>query len=163
MKKSVLITFFLSAILTLFLTPILNINFFSSFLAMLFLNSSFITSLWLSALSGLFLDFFSSNIFGLYALSYTLTAFFLYRRRKFFKNKKINIAVFTFFISITLTAIKVVLLFIFENGIKISYLFFITDFLIMPLLDSFYAFLFFYLPFQLLEFMKKNILKQKND
>ena len=163
MKKSILVTFIISSLLTLFFTPFLKINFFSPFLAILFLNSSFITALWLSFFSGFFLDIFSSNIFGLHALSYTITAFFLYRRRKFFKNKKINIAVFTFFISVTFTAIKVFLLFIFENGIRMSYLFFITDFLIMPFLDSCYAFLFFYLSFQLLEFMKKNVLRQKND
>jgi rod shape-determining protein MreD len=88
MKKSILITFIISSLLTLFFTPFLKINFFSPFLAILFLNSSFITALWLSFFSGFFLDFFSSNIFGLYALSYTITAFFCIGEENFLKIKK---------------------------------------------------------------------------
>ena len=84
---------------------------FAPFLAVLFIRMKATTALWLSALTGVFTDLFSSHFFGMYALVFVLVCAFLYRQKRFFTEKPINLAIYTAIISIVITIIEPVLLF----------------------------------------------------
>jgi rod shape-determining protein MreD len=145
-----LVTFFSSAIL-----PQIKPQFFTPFLVISFFNLSFLSSLWLACLGGVIVDLFSSTHLGLHALIYTLCSALFYRQKKYFKDTPINIAIYATLISLANTFLNVILLFVFEKGISLSFIWFWTDFIGLSLLDGFYAFLLFALPIKGLEMLKK--------
>lgn len=135
----------------------LNIFSFSPFLAILFLNSSFNNALWISAFTGLIVDLFSSLNFGLHTASFTILTIFLYPYRKFFSETPLNIAIFSSLISLVCSLVEWPLLFIFGDGIRASLGWLLSDFILMPMIDGFYAFLWFGLPLSLLSREKRYV------
>lgn len=144
--------FCLSLLLTL-ITPVivpgLILNFFAPFLILIYYKKSFLKSLWASFFCGLILDLLSPfSRLGLYTVNYCLTTSFLYSQKKnFFEENLSTLPIMTFFWSILSSVIQVVLLYIFEKGIMVSMGWVVTDLILMSLVDAFYAFAFFILPF----------------
>ena len=108
---------------------------------------SFISSLWTAVLFGTALDLFSSSYpFGFYSLNYTLITCLLYRYRCYFVEKPIGFCFLTYLFSSFSTVLAKIFLLFLETKLPVTFASLATDFLIMPALDAFYAFLFFSCP-----------------
>lgn len=137
------------------LTPI-GILAFAPFLAIIYNRKAFIPSLWITALTGLIVDLLSASLpFGIHALNYMLTTALLYRYRHYFVDKPIGLASFTGVFSLLSTAVGCLLLLLFGSDLPMTPLGLATDFLLMPLLDGFYALLCFSFPILLYQFLRK--------
>ena len=168
MNRVVIYSFAISTLCSIFLSalfPHIKPIFYAPLLVISFFNTSFITSLWLSFFGGLIVDLLSSTHMGMHALIYALCVAIFYRQKKYFKNTLINIVLFTILISFAYTLINSLLLFVFDKGINISFIWFITDFIGLPLLDGIYAILLFALPLKVNELLKNKklfaVLKRK--
>lgn len=160
MKDHVLLSATLAMIATLFLSsvfPHLHLMTLAPFLVILYLNLKPISALWCSTLTGLFSDLFSSHLFGMYALLFALTSALLYRQKRFFNEKPINLAIFTALVSLLLSLMQPLFLFLFEKGVALSGRWILTDLLLLPLLDGLYALIWFSLPLQLYDYLKKQM------
>lgn len=154
MKLYLLFAFILTAtasLLQALFIPNPSLICFAPLLVLLFFYSSFLTSLWVASLAGLFLDLLSSTSFGMNALCYTIAASLCYRQKKFLSEKFISFFLFTALVSSTISLIKFPLLFLFGNGMHISFKWILTDLLILPFMDALYALIFILLPLSLLK------------
>jgi rod shape-determining protein MreD len=131
--------------------PHVKILAFAPFLALLYNKRTFQSSLWLASLCGLAVDLLSSEFrLGLYALNYCLATLLLYRqKRHFFEDKPLALCLFTLLISVVSTVLQLLLISIFDKALPLSGKMLVTDLLIMPLLDTAYAFLWFSCPMML--------------
>lgn len=156
MKIKVIYSFFISLFLAIFLSsffPYYKPVYFAPFLALSFFNTTLITSLYLSFLGGAVIDLLSSTHMGMNALIYTLCAACFFRQKKYFKDSFLSLSLFTILISFTYTFINVILLYVFEKKITISILWMLTDFVMLPIFDGIYAFLFYSLPLKGIEIL----------
>lgn len=130
---------------------------FAPFLALLYNKTSFVKSLWIASLCGVIVDLLCSELrLGVHALNYCGTTLLLYKQKKhFFEDKALALSLFTLIISIISTALQFFLLSIFGQGLPLSAKLLIADFLIMPLADATYAFLWFTCPMRLYAYIKK--------
>ena len=128
--------------------PGLHLLYFAPFLAASFYRQNKFTCLWLAILCGLLLDLFSSQTrLGFYALSYFLTVEFLYKQqRHFFEDSMTTLPLMTFLLSTTVTLIQVFLLYIFDQGIPLSWEWFVNDLFWNPLYDTIFATIAFTIP-----------------
>jgi len=145
------IVFVATALAALFMPTLLpwcRLTFFAPFLIMVYYEKALASSLWLAFLCGIIVDLQAAHLqLGLVTLSYCLTTWILYARKRFFFEDKITtIPLMTFFFSILSTLILAVLFRLFEGHIGLSWLWVITDLFIMPVVDGFYALAFFTLP-----------------
>lgn len=170
MKQQKTWPFFLVA-LFFTLTPLFPVFSFSPYLAILYRRSAWIKALWISTLCGLILDFLSVSPFGLHALQMVLVTTLLYRLRVYFVDKPIGLASYTTLISLAATLFSRFFLIFYGPGLPFTLKGLITDFIVMPLGDALYAFLFFSCPlifYRLLQkiyfrflFLKKEINKKE--
>lgn len=151
-EKSLLITFLSMLVLTL-LMPLfassLPITYFLPFLVIAIYKKPLIPCLWYSLLCGLVLDLFSSHTpLGLFAMNFTLSTWILYRQKQnFFADSMTTLPFMTCFFSILSTFFQVILLSLCEKKLLIYQGF--QDFLITPLLNVTFSFVYFILPFAL--------------
>ncbi len=133
------------------LFPHIKFTAFAPFLALLYNKKSFSSSLWISALCGLSLDLLSSErLLGLYALSYSLTTLLAFKqKRHFFEDKPLALSLFTLLISVISTLCQILLISIFDRSLPLSGKLFLTDIILMPMVDALYAFLWFSCPMML--------------
>lgn len=123
---------------------------FSPFLALVMLRCSLYQTLWLSALSGSILDLISSDPIGTHSLSYTLVSALFFRIRKMFLYEEpFHLAIVTSILSFGITIFELFFLFLFDRRVPFGGRWFLTDFLGMPLVDGFYAFVWFAGPLSL--------------
>lgn len=142
-------------VLTLFLPaliPNIHLLFFAPALIILYYKKPLVFCLWVSLFCGLLLDLLAGqHRLGLHAINYCLVTGLLYQqKRNFFEDSLTTLPIMTFFFAVLSTTIQVVLLYIFETGIAVSWEWVGIDLLIMPLFDAFYAFFFFTLPMAVL-------------
>lgn len=138
------IAFFSSLLFPIFL-PSLRLLFFAPFLIFALYNFSFLSTLWMAILAGAVHDLLSSQFFGLSALNYFLTILLIHRLRYFFADQlfilPLMTAIFAFISSLFQW------LFYFFAGKNFPFFtLFVTEFLLMPLADATFGFLFFSLP-----------------
>lgn len=161
MKRSSLILPFCLALFALLFGsvffPNLRLIAFAPFLAITFWKRSFFTSLWIAALSGLIVDLLTSQVrFGLFSLSYCLTALLLYgRAHKFHEQKPFSLVFFSVFISAVFSLTHALLLALFEGGLPISFLLLSREVFLMSIVDAFYAFFWFTCPLMVYNYRKK--------
>jgi rod shape-determining protein MreD len=148
--------FFFAICGTVFL-PQIHLIAFSTFLALLYNKANFVKSLWIASLCGLAIDLLSSEFrFGIHALNYCLTTLLLYRqKRHFVEDRSLALSLFTVIISVASTLLQFFLISIFDRALPLSGKLIITDFMIMPLADAVYAFLWFTCPMKLFVHIKK--------
>lgn len=166
MKTSLIFSFIIATFFTIFsssLFPYFKPVFYAPFLVLLFFNLRISSTLWLSCLSGLIVDLFSSTHLGLHALISILCASFFYRQKRFFKETPINIAIFSSLISFVYVLLNAILLFVFEKGIKITPSWVMTDLIAMSFFDGLYALICFALPIKAFELIKKRKLVEDDD
>jgi len=161
-KIKILILFFISIFSMIFFSSFINIKFiyFTPLIIFLFYRFSFISILWISIILGLIQDFFSTNFFGINTICYFLSSSILYKERKFFKDKPINLSIFTSIFSLIFSIFNPFLFFIFDKKINLSIKWIATDLILFPVLDGLYAFIFFAMP--LLFFEKITKIRYKN-
>ncbi|WP_068468408.1 rod shape-determining protein MreD [Candidatus Protochlamydia phocaeensis] len=143
---------FLLAFVLFPLFPSLRLTFFAPFLIISFYRQHKINCLWLAILCGFVLDLFSTQTrIGFYALTYCLTVELLYSsKRHFFEDSLSTIPLMTFFFAILATLLQTVLLYIFGQGLILSWQWAKNDLFWMPLQDALFAGLAFSFPSLLL-------------
>ncbi|MDJ0652264.1 MAG: hypothetical protein QNJ27_04600 [Simkaniaceae bacterium] len=154
MKQQKTWPFFLIA-LFFALTSFFPILPFSPYLAILYWRSKWMKALWVSILCGFILDLFSTSPFGLRALQLLLVTISLYSFRIYFVDKSSGLASYTALISLGSTLISRLLLTLYDPGLPFTFKGLITDFLLMPLADALYAFLFFSCPLIFYRLLRK--------
>ena len=154
MKEEKTWPFFLIA-LFFSLSSFTSVLAFSPYLAILYRRSGWIKALWIATLCGLILDLLSTSPFGLHALQMLLVTIFLYRLRIFFVDKPIGLASYTALISLTSTLFSRFALIVCDLPLPFTLKGFLTDFILMPIGDALYAFLFFSCPFILCQLLRK--------
>lgn len=117
---------------------------FAPLLALLSHRTSHLAMLWIATGCGCLLDLLSSEYrLGLHALTYGLTALCLYpQKHHFFEDKPLAIALFAGLISLLCTLIGRILMPLFGASLSLSWTSLATDCLLMPGLDTLYAYLF---------------------
>jgi len=160
MKKYPLWPFFLISLFFTFysgaLLPTYTFLSFAPFLAIAFNRYTLPRSLWLAASCGLIMDLLSSlTPFGFHALIYVIVTFCLYRFRLFFVEKALGLSSFTVIFSLLSTLLERSFLNLFEISLPLTWKGIVSDFLIMPLLDGFYAFLWFSCPLMLYHLLRR--------
>lgn len=148
--KFKLLYVFLVSLAAFLFFPGTHLLFFAPFLIVTFYKCSLIQSLWLAAGTGLLVDFFSSSFFGNSACIYTIASYILYRQnRHFFEDKVSTLSLMTTLFSLLASVLQFIFNMLFDLRPLLSFSFLLTDFIIMPLIDGAYAYLFFLLPYQL--------------
>lgn len=124
--------------------PTWKISFFAPMIIIAIYRCKTQLALWIACLSGLFLDVLSgNNHLGLYAFSYTVTAFLLLPLRKyFFSDRILTLPMMTFLFSFLSALFLFILIYFFEHTVVISLNSAILDFLYMPFLDAAYSLIF---------------------
>ena len=150
------LAFFFAICGTAFL-PHIRLLAFAPFLALLYNRCSLHRSLWIASLCGFSIDLLSSEFrLGVHALNYCLTTLLLYQqKRHFFEDKPIALSLFTILISVTSTTLQLLLISIFDRALPLSLKLFYSDFIIMPIADGLYAFLWLSCPMMLYTHLKK--------
>lgn len=160
MKKYPLWPFFLISLFFTFYSSALLPGYtfipFAPFLTIAFNRYPLTRALYLAAGCGLIMDLLSTLApFGFHALVYVIATFCLYRFRLFFVEKALGVSSFTVLFSVISTLVERLLLNLFGITIPFTWKGAATDFLIMPLLDGFYAFLWFSCPLMLYYFLRR--------
>lgn len=126
----------------------LKIAFFPSFLVFSYYHTTRNGSLWWACLAGLALDFIDYDTrFGLNSLTYCLTTFFLYdKKRHFFYDYLSTFPLMTFLFSFLSTTVHFTFLSLFGREMAVSFPLFFYDFLLLPLIDALFAFFAYTLP-----------------
>jgi rod shape-determining protein MreD len=156
-RSKFFLLFFISIFSMIVFSSLLEIKFifFAPLIIFLFYRTSIISILWISAILGLIQDLLSSNFFGFNTLCYTLTTMTLYKGKRFFNEKPVNLSIFTAVYSIIFSIFSPILFFIFDKKINLSIKCLGTDLIMYPILDGIYAFLFFSIPIIILEKITK--------
>lgn len=154
MKRQKTWPFFLVA-LFFSLTSLFPVLPFSPYLAILYRRCQWVKALWVSTLCGLILDLLSVSPFGLHALQMLLVTICMYRMRIYFVDKPIGLASYTALISLVLTVFSRFSLILYDSALPFTIKGLVTDFIIMPLGDALYAFLFFSFPLILYRLLRK--------
>lgn len=130
------------------LLPDLPLLFFAPFLVSAFYQQNKMRCLWLALVCGLIIDLLSSQMrFGFYALNYILTVELLYGYKyHFFEDHLTTLPLLTCIFTVLLTAIHLLLLYLFGYGIIPTWTWVKNDLILMPLYDGLYAFIAFSLP-----------------
>ena len=131
--------------------PSARLFFLAPFLIIMYYQKPLLTCLWASLLCGLMIDLLSSyERLGICAANYTLTTFILYRfREHFFSDSLSTLPLMTVFFALISTFVQLNFIFVFDQPVAITYVWFWHDLVLMPLADAFYAFAVFILPFLL--------------
>jgi hypothetical protein len=153
-KKNLYWLFAITLACTLFvptLYPAGRLFFFIPFLIVTYYQKPYATCLWASLGCGFIVDLLSSaSHLGLCAMIYTMTTAILYRQRlNFFGDSLSTLPIMTFFFAVISTGLLSISISIFEHEFHLSWKWLLTDLLLFPLFDSFYAYICFILPFQL--------------
>ena len=150
-QKRLDITFVFCLTLTIvspLLIPNIRLTFFSPFLIMACYKKNLQNCLWIAFICGLILDLLSSNSrLGIHAFNYCLTLIVLYpQKRNFFADSLSTLPIMTFLFSAFSTFFMATVLYSLEMINMLSWQWFATDLLVMPVGDAIYAFCCFIAP-----------------
>lgn len=147
------------ALLGTCLFPSVRLIAFAPFLALLFMRANFLSALWISALTGLLLDIFTSQMrFGSYSFCYCLTALFTYhQRRHFFADKPLALSLYTALIACVCTLLELVMQSAGSGKLAFTARLILVDVIGMSLVDAIYAFVCFTLPMKIYNYLKHRL------
>jgi rod shape-determining protein MreD len=154
----------LALILQGILLPKLTILAFAPLIAFVILRSKLIPALFTSLLAGAIVDLFSDDPMGIHALNYVLVTAILSRFRTHLSHDEpLHLTLFSGGVSILSTLIQLFLLFLFDKKVPFDSKWTLLDLTLMPLIDAFYAFVWFAAPLHFIAVAKKfiSILKLK--
>ncbi len=147
------LTLFLFLLFACFKPPYLPpFNYFTPFLICMIYRSDKNRALWLAAACGFILDLFSSYThFGFYSVSNVVALWLFYgMRRHFFADHLTTLPILTALYSLLLTTIELLLLFLLDQGISLTWQWMVFDGIVLSVADALYALLGFVLPLWLL-------------
>lgn len=108
------------------------------------LQKDFIKSLTGAAMVGLFVDLFSNDPIGLYAISYTLTTAILFQfRNRLDDQRPLHLAAFSAFTSLICSLLQLFFLFLFDRRVPISGQWILIDWFALSIIDGIYGFLWY--------------------
>lgn len=150
--KNLKSTFFISLIFFLILPfyyPALRLFNFVPFLIIMIYQKPLIICLWGALSCGLFVDLFASEpYFAMHGLNYAImVALFYQLKTYFFADSLSTLPLMTFLFSAFSTLLHLTLYYAFGISFSLSWEWVQTDLLLMPFLDSIYAFTVFIMPF----------------
>ena len=130
------------------LFPTLKLFYFAPYMATVCYRYGYIPSLWIACSVGLLVDLFTAHpLFGVHAFVYTVVTAFLYKQQHlFFADSKGSFFLLTFLFSTLTTALLWAFFFFLEGRASLSLKILWSDFIVMPLVDSFYGLLLFSFP-----------------
>jgi len=113
--------------------------------------------LWNSLLCGILVDCCQSSLpFGCSSLEYVVVAAALYQQKwLFFNDKPFSLSLFVTIFSLAISAIHTMLFALQGSPLSWSLSTILTDFVLMPLCDGFYAFIVFTVPLIIYQYSKK--------
>lgn len=128
--------------------PTIRLVAFAPFLVFVFLRRPFFPSLWIATFCGLLVDLCNTDTrFGLFSLTYLVTASICYRiNAYFFEDSPLSISLYTAFIASVFSIFQMIFLSFFHKSLPFNWQVAFTNFLFMPLLDALYAFIWFSSP-----------------
>jgi rod shape-determining protein MreD len=149
--------FFLALFGILFF-PQTHVLYFAPYLVLAFYRHTRFAALWRAIGCGALIDLFSSTPhFGLTALNYCVVSWIIYgQTRNFFDDKPSTLPLMTLFFSILSTMASVILFLLFAQPVALTFKWFFSDLIVMPLIDAAYAFA-LSLPFQITHQLRKVI------
>lgn len=144
-KTKIVILFLFSLFSMIFFSSFTNFKFiyFAPILIFLFYRLSFISTLWIATFFGVIQDLLSSSFFGINTLTYLFTSVVLYKEKRFFNEKPINLAIYTAVFSLIFSIFNPLLFFIFDKKINLTIKWIAADLIMYPVLDGIYALIFF--------------------
>lgn len=150
-KKRLLYVFLVALLLTLFtpvIFPALRLLFFAPVVVIAIYQRSLIGACWVALGCGLILDLlYAQDRFGPYTLSLVAaTPIIYFQKRHFFADKLVTLPIMTFLYSVAVTSIQLVYIAAVERSVYFSMSWVITDLVLLPVLDSFVAFVLFIAP-----------------
>jgi len=118
------------------------------FLAIICLRKTFLTALWVGLSMGLLIDLSNTTLpFGLFSLTYTLLAAFSFLIRKwFFEENPLLLSLYVGLISMSYSALELSLMSLFGSPLSFHFSGLFSQFFLMPVVDSIYAFFWFCCP-----------------
>jgi hypothetical protein len=139
------------------LFPFYHLVYFAPFIILCFYRSSKINALQWSLACGLFVDLFSADTrIGTYAINYVAVSFFLYRYQfHFFEDRFSTLPLMTFIFTALSMILQTVIFFISGKVFSLSWEWFISDLLAIPLQTALYAWVAFILPQSLFISLKR--------
>lgn len=129
--------------------PSIKLYYFIPFLIRCFYLKPLNTALKAALMTGFIIDLLSADSrFGLYSANYVITTYFLYGlKRNFFEDSSTTLAFMTFFFSLFSTILQLLFITLLDHQkLLLSPYFLFTDLILMPVLDSLFAAVFFTLP-----------------
>jgi rod shape-determining protein MreD len=137
--------------------PHLRLTLFAPFLALVYQKKELIPSLWLALVAGLIIDLLNSEFrLGISALNYLLTTALLHRqKRHFFVDKPLSLSLFTILISLVSALFYFIFLPFLDTKSVMNGSWALSSFVQTPLLDAFYALLWFTCPMMFYRYVRK--------
>jgi rod shape-determining protein MreD len=134
--------------------PSFHLMYFAPFLALSFMRKDLQKSLWIASFCGLIVDLSSSGArFGLYAFTYVITALLTYRANiRLYEESFFSLPLYTFLISSAWSLLSFLFFFGYYPPDPSA---FFSNFILMPFLDSLYAFFFFSCPLLIYSMQKR--------
>ena len=134
-----------------------HLTFFAPVIVAIFLNKPFGFAMRCSLLCGLAIGLFSTAYpLGFYGILYAMALLLIVPFKNFFfSDRMLSLTIYTALFSFFVTLLEFVILTIFFDGLAFSWRGILSEFIIMPLLDGFYAFFWFTGPLYLIHIMKK--------
>lgn len=162
MSNNLLLPFFLALLAACFGTAYFShvtVVAFAPFLVMVLIRKSLLSSLWIGFLCGLIMDMLASETsFGLYSLNYCITMLLLYPQKKnFFEDKPLSFSLFTYLFSFVSTLFSILCIKFSNSHLAFSLSALLKELFVMPLLDAFYAFIWFTSPLMGIKIARKMV------
>jgi rod shape-determining protein MreD len=134
----------------------LQISLLVPFIVISYYKHSFLLSVNISILCGLFLDLLGNGThLGLNVLSYAIATFMLYpRRQQFIETPLFTIPFLSFLFAIFATIVHWLAFNIFEHSLHWTLEWVVSELIIMPFYDAVYAFICFVIPLQLWKYLR---------
>ncbi|MCP5508098.1 MAG: mreD [Chlamydiales bacterium] len=151
-KRNLNTLFALTLLLTLLtpaMFPTLRLLYFAPFLIVSFYQCPISKCLWYAFFCGICLDLVTSEArFGIYALDFIIVTIILYpQKHHFFADNISTLPIMTYFFSCLAALIHLLVSSIFNQSIPIGWRWILSDLLIMPMADMFYATAIFVVPY----------------
>ncbi|MBT3394639.1 MAG: rod shape-determining protein MreD [Waddliaceae bacterium] len=136
---------FIALLISPALFPSLRLTFFAPFLVYMCYKAPKVSALWAAVICGIVVDIFAAHTaFGVHALNYTITTWFLYKKRNLFAKESIlMLPIMTAVFSLCSTTLQAFLLNVFGEGLAITLHLILADFFVMSIYDGIYAFALF--------------------
>ena len=131
---------------------------FAGFFAVVSLRCSFITTLWWAVIAGGAIDLFSATLpFGAHMVKNVSACCILYHLHSlFFEEKPHSLSIYATLYALVLTLLQTFLFSFFDIPLTIGWQAVLTEFVVMPLIDGIWTFVWIFIPLTTYRFFARN-------